>query len=120
MPPLEGYHPEGRLPQHPSPACRKILEKNTKMAIHFTDIDAAKNHSGVVRTANDVAPLDRRIANEALRKIPDPLRKIEPNYRNADENYRNAQRGRPVTDEAMTNAERQRNYRERVKARKIS
>lgn len=72
------------------------------MAIHFTDIDAAKNHSGVVRTRSVTAPLDSRIAN------------YRDNYRDSDPNYRDMpKRGRPPTGNAMTAAERQRLCRER-------
>lgn len=77
------------------------------MAIRFTDIAKPPTTEAVL--AADVAPLDSRIADKPLRKIPEALRKIEPNYRNA------AKRGRPVTGEAMSNAERQRRYRERKK-----
>ena len=81
--------------------------RKIKMAIRFISTSSPKT---AVRTRGDVAPLDGRVASDALRKI-------DLNYRNGDENYRNAKRGRPVTGAAMTNAERQRRYRARLKDR---
>lgn len=78
------------------------------MAIRFQPVVTEPKQR--VRTANDVAPLDGRIANDLSRKIP-------PNYR---DNYRDMpnycdkpKRGRPPTGKAMTAAERQRRCRER-------
>lgn len=87
------------------------------MAITFVDI-APKT---VVRTANDVAPLDSRIDDKPSRKIPEASRKISEPSRNIDGNYRDAvvvvKRGRPPTGSAMSDAERARRYRERRKDR---
>ena len=80
------------------------------MAIRFTPIETAPNRS--VRTRSVTAPLDSRGANDALPKIAEALPKL-PNNGNAK------QRGRPISGNALTAAEKQRRYRERLKARAV-
>lgn len=70
------------------------------MAITYIDIVPELEPSR--RTRSETAPVDSRVANDALPKIP--------NYGNA------AKRGRPVSGTALTPAEKQRRYRERKRA----
>ena len=78
------------------------------MAITFIDIDSTPEVA--VRTANDMAPSDCRIANGLSRNIA--------NYRdNNRDNYCDTpKRGRPPTGQAKSAAERQRLCRERKRA----
>lgn len=94
------------------------------MAITFIDIEPEPQT--VVRTANraeaeglvsctrsELAPVDCRIANEELPKIPAELPKITENFGNIEIAKK---RGRPRKADALTPAEKQRRYRERKRA----
>jgi hypothetical protein len=74
------------------------------MAIRFTN--AVTEPKRVVRTRSVTAPLDSRGANDALPKIAEALPKLSNNG-NAKK------RGRPISGNALTAAEKQRRYRER-------
>ncbi len=80
------------------------------MAIRIVDI--TPEPKGVVRTRRVTAPLDSRVANDALPKIAAALPKLSNNG-NAKK------RGRPISGNALTPAEKQRRYRERLKARAV-
>ena len=82
------------------------------MAIRFID---TSSQTPVVRTANDVAPLDCGMA-KPLPKIPKPLPKIDDNFGNAVNIGNAGKRGRPRKEGALTAAEKQRRYRERKRA----
>jgi len=94
------------------------LKKYKKMGIKFINIDAPIAPKAVVRTRSDVAPLDSGIPVSS-RKIPDASRKTDDPSRKFDGINRDAvvkKRGRPVTGEALSDAERARRYRARKKA----
>ena len=74
------------------------------MAIRFQTI--VNEPAQRIRTANDVAPLDCRMA-ALLPKIDEALPKITETFGNA------VKRGRPRKEGALTPAEKQRRYRER-------
>lgn len=81
------------------------------MGIKFIDIEPEPQ--AVVRTRSEPAPVDCRIANEELPKIPAELPKITENFGNIEIAKK---RGRPRKADALTPAEKQRRYRERKRA----